>query len=86
MHNDVFFSLINLCTTSFFFFLSCRIYFVCARGQSLSCIYRIILLFTLFLLEKGRKLLDLSYRFDCLSLQFSMFAPEIVYMLLIKLH
>lgn len=70
----------------FFFFLSCRIYFVCARGQSLSCIYRIILLFTLFLLEKGRKLLDLSYRFDCLSLQFSMFAPEIVYMLLIKLH
>lgn len=31
-------------------------------------------------------LLDLSYRFDCLSLQFSMFAPEIVYMLLIKLH
>lgn len=30
--------------------------------------------------------MDLSYRFDCLSLQFSMFAPEIVYMLLIKLH
>lgn len=65
-----FFSLINLCTT--FFFSSCRIYFVHARGQSLSCIYRILLLFTLFLLEKKQEAVGLE-------LKICLFKPAVFY-------